>query len=73
MRKEVMLTHGLLVSRVLNKRFSKQTREISRESGGVIRVIGVINLKVDKISYNKLCRIASVISEFRYDTETIGF
>ena len=31
-------------------------------------MIGAINLMADKISYNKLCRIASVISEFRYDT-----
>ena len=68
MRKEVMLAHGLLVFRVVNKRFIKQTSKISSKSGGIKGVIGAINLMADKISYNKLCRIASVISEFRYDT-----
>ena len=68
MRKEVMLAHGLLVFRVVNKRFIKQTSKISSKSGGIKGVIGAINLMADKISYNKLCRIASVIPEFRYDT-----
>ena len=68
MRKEVMLAHGLLVFRVVNKRFIKQTSKISSKSGSLKRLIGAINLMADKISYNKLCRIASVISEFRYDT-----
>lgn len=68
MRKEVMLAHGLLVFRVVNKRFIKQTSKISSKSGGIKGMIGAINLMADKISYNKLCRIASVISEFRYDT-----
>ena len=68
MRKEVMLAHGLLVFRVVNKRFIKQMSKISSKSGSLKRLIGAINLMADKISYNKLCRIASVISEFRYDT-----
>ncbi len=68
MRKEVMLAHGLLVFRVVNKRFIKQMSKISSKSGGLKRLIGAINLMADKISYNKLCRIASVISEFRYDS-----
>ena len=68
MRKEVMLAHGLLVFRVVNTRFIKQMSKISSKSGGIKWVIGAINLMADKISYNKLCRIASVISEFRYDT-----
>ena len=68
MRKEVMLAHGLLVFRVVNKRFIKQMSKMSSKSGSIKWVIGAINLMADKISYNKLCRIASVISEFRYDT-----
>ncbi|MBB3107441.1 hypothetical protein FHS24_001966 [Psychrobacter luti] len=68
MRKEVMLAHGLLVFRVVYKRFIKQMSKITSKSGGVKRVIGKVNLIADKISYNKLFRIASVISEFRYDT-----
>ena len=69
MRKEVMLTHGQLVFRVLNKRFIKQASRISSKNDGSKQVIGAINFMADKISYNKLCRIASVISEFRYDTK----
>ena len=63
-----MLAHGLLVFRVVNKRFIKQMSKMSSKSGSIKWVIGAINLMADKISYNKLCRIASVISEFRYDT-----
>ena len=69
MRKEVMLTHGQLVFRVFNKRFIKQASRISSKNDGSKQVIGAINFMADKISYNKLCRIASVISEFRYDTK----
>ena len=67
-----MLAHGLLVFRVVNKRFIKQMSKISSKSGSLKRLIGAINLMADKISYNKLCRIASVISEFRYDTRGKG-